>query len=84
MSGQGWDETKRNTSESKAKGRLSAFLENCRGMKREGQIMHKSTYKLHTQPPPPSKKNEKKKPHHLTPNRNIINKPFLCCPSCLI
>lgn len=53
MSGQGWGETNRNTSESKAEGRLFVSLDNCRGVKRKGAIMHKSTYKLHTHPPPP-------------------------------
>lgn len=53
MSGQGWGETNRNTSESKPEGRLFVSLDNCRGVKRKGAIMHKSTYKLHTHPPPP-------------------------------
>lgn len=41
MPGQGWDETNRNTSASKAEGRLFASLENCRGVKKERQIMDK-------------------------------------------
>lgn len=62
MSGQGWDETNRNTSESKAEGRLFVSLDNCGGVKREGPIMHQSTYKLHAHPPAPLHKKRRKSP----------------------
>lgn len=63
MSGQGWDETNRNTSESKAEGKLFASLEDCRGVKREGRTMHRSTYNYTPHPtPPPSIKREAKAP----------------------
>lgn len=48
---------------------------------REGQIMHKSTYKLHTHHPPLVKREEKAP--SLNTKQLHINEPFLCGLSCL-
>lgn len=80
MSGQGWDETNRNTSEPQVEKAVGLPSEGA-GCEGQGQVMHEGTY-AYTPAPAPSVKREEKAPSLNTKQQH--QQPLLCCLSRLI